>query len=91
MNPPGERLLGTRDLARRIPRKGGRPITEQAIRRWRTLGRGPKFLKIGGSCYYAESDVSAWFESLKAGSTAELKARRREAEQVPEPAPETRT
>jgi predicted DNA-binding transcriptional regulator AlpA len=30
---------------------------------WRHQGRGPKYLKIGRSCYYKQSDLDAWLDA----------------------------
>jgi hypothetical protein len=38
---------------------------------WRTLGRGPKFYRVGKSIRYAPPDVREWLEARKVGSTSE--------------------
>ena len=30
---------------------------------WRHQGRGPKYLKIGRSCFYRESDIRDWLDA----------------------------
>jgi predicted DNA-binding transcriptional regulator AlpA len=30
---------------------------------WRHQGRGPKYLKIGRSCFYRESDIREWLDA----------------------------
>jgi len=30
---------------------------------WRHQGRGPRYLKIGRSCFYLESDIEAWLDA----------------------------
>jgi predicted DNA-binding transcriptional regulator AlpA len=30
---------------------------------WRHQGRGPRYLKIGRSCFYRESDLEAWLDA----------------------------
>jgi hypothetical protein len=30
---------------------------------WRHQGRGPRFLKIGRSCFYREADLLAWLDA----------------------------
>jgi predicted DNA-binding transcriptional regulator AlpA len=30
---------------------------------WRHQGRGPKYLKIGRSCFYRDSDLEAWLDA----------------------------
>jgi predicted DNA-binding transcriptional regulator AlpA len=29
---------------------------------WRHQGRGPRYLKIGRSCFYRESDIETWLD-----------------------------
>ena len=37
-------------------------IQVATLRKWRTLRRGPRFLKIGALVRYRPDDISAWFE-----------------------------
>jgi predicted DNA-binding transcriptional regulator AlpA len=30
---------------------------------WRHQGRGPKYLRIGRSCFYREADLMAWLDA----------------------------
>jgi predicted DNA-binding transcriptional regulator AlpA len=39
---------------------GVKPTTLGA---WRHQGRGPRYLKIGRSCFYRPSDLEAWLDS----------------------------
>jgi predicted DNA-binding transcriptional regulator AlpA len=38
----------------------GRP--KATLAQWRWLGRGPRFIKIGGSVRYRKSDVDRWLD-----------------------------
>jgi predicted DNA-binding transcriptional regulator AlpA len=38
-----------------------------SVRRWRLLGQGPKYLKIGAAVRYRLEDVLAWLESRPSG------------------------
>ncbi|MBB5747932.1 AlpA family transcriptional regulator [Micrococcus sp. TA1] len=38
---------------------------------WRYMGRGPKFIKLGRSVRYRESDVNAWLDSQAREQTGE--------------------
>jgi len=38
-----------------------------SVRRWRLDDRGPRFLKIGASVRYRESDVTAWLDTRPSG------------------------
>jgi predicted DNA-binding transcriptional regulator AlpA len=39
---------------------GLKPTTLAA---WRHQGRGPRYLKIGRSCFYRESDIESWLDA----------------------------
>lgn len=54
-------LLDERDVAR-ITR-----MSLASVRRWRLLGTGPRFLKLGSSVRYKAEDVAAWINSRPAG------------------------
>jgi hypothetical protein len=36
---------------------GVKPTT---LAMWRHKGRGPRYLKVGRSCFYLESDIESW-------------------------------
>jgi hypothetical protein len=52
---------------------GVKPTT---LAMWRHKGRGPRYLKIGRSCFYLESDLESWLDAQavvpmpKEGATA---------------------
>ena len=46
--------LNQRDLARRWS------MSERTLERWRWLGRGPRFMKLGGRVAYRIQDVEAF-------------------------------
>jgi len=54
-------LLNEHDVARLIA------LSVASVRRWRLLGQGPKFLKIGSAVRYRQEDVLDWLESRPAG------------------------
>lgn len=39
---------------------GVKPTT---LATWRHQGRGPRYLKIGRSCFYRESDIGSWLDA----------------------------
>jgi Helix-turn-helix domain len=39
---------------------GVKPTTLAA---WRHFGRGPRYLKIGRSCFYYERDIETWLDA----------------------------
>ncbi len=42
------------------------------LRFWRTIGRGPRYRKVGQSVRYAPSDIFAWLDSRPTGGEAEV-------------------
>jgi predicted site-specific integrase-resolvase len=40
-------------------------IPEKTLAQWRYLGRGPRYLKIGGHVRYRRTDVEAWLASCE--------------------------
>jgi len=38
-----------------------------SVRRWRLLGQGPKYLKIGSAVRYKATDVAEWVDSRPSG------------------------
>jgi predicted DNA-binding transcriptional regulator AlpA len=41
-----------------------------SLRRWRLLGQGPRYIKIGAAVRYKPGDLTAWLESRPAGGTS---------------------
>jgi predicted DNA-binding transcriptional regulator AlpA len=39
---------------------GVKPTT---LSMWRHQGKGPRYLKIGRSCFYLESDIEKWLDA----------------------------
>ena len=37
-------------------------IAIQTLAKWRCLGTGPSYHKLGGLCFYQGSDINAWLE-----------------------------
>lgn len=42
-------------------------ISIASLRRWRLLGTGPRFIKVGASVRYLPDDVTAWLQSRPSG------------------------
>jgi hypothetical protein len=42
-------------------------ISVAALRKWRVIGRGPQFIKIGPLVRYRAGDVQVWLESRPGG------------------------
>jgi predicted DNA-binding transcriptional regulator AlpA len=38
-------------------------VKPSTLAMWRHKGRGPRYLKIGRSCFYLESDIEAWLDA----------------------------
>ena len=60
-----EVLLNERDVARLTS------LSVATVRRWRLLGQGPRYIKIGAAVRYRQSDVAAWLESRPASREAD--------------------
>jgi predicted DNA-binding transcriptional regulator AlpA len=56
-----ETLLNEHDVARVTG------LSVASVRRWRLLGRGPRFLKIGAAVRYRLEDLQAWLETRPTG------------------------
>jgi predicted DNA-binding transcriptional regulator AlpA len=39
---------------------GVKPTT---LASWRSQGRGPRYIKIGRSCFYLERDIESWIDA----------------------------
>lgn len=52
-------LLSTEEAAQRI---GHKP---QTLVMWRSLGRGPAFMKVGRRCFYTATDLQAWLSTCR--------------------------
>ena len=44
-------------------------VSLASLRRWRVVGRGPVFLKVGSLVRYRPEDLDAWLESLPIGGS----------------------
>jgi len=60
-------LMTEQEVSKRIN------VSVASLRRWRLLGRGPAFLKVGSLVRYQPEDLDAWLASLPTGGTANYK------------------
>jgi predicted DNA-binding transcriptional regulator AlpA len=49
-------------------------VSTATVRRWRLLGQGPRFRKLGSSVRYALEDVEKWLEDQPTGGSEGLEA-----------------
>jgi len=42
-------------------------ISVKTLQRWRLLGMGPTYRKLGGAVRYAETDLASWIERAPIG------------------------
>jgi predicted DNA-binding transcriptional regulator AlpA len=56
-----ENLVNEREVARITG------MSLATVRRWRLLGKGPKYLKVGSAVRYRPEDVAAWIASRPTG------------------------
>jgi excisionase family DNA binding protein len=52
--PPQSEYLTTKSAAAALG------LGRSTLEGWRTAGKGPKFLKLGGAVRYARADLDAW-------------------------------
>lgn len=52
--------LTEKDLSRRCR------LSVRTLQRWRWLGKGPSYLKLGGRVVYPVADVEAWEQASRA-------------------------
>jgi excisionase family DNA binding protein len=49
-------------------------LSHNTLNNLRCVGGGPRFLKLGRSVRYSETDVEAWLSARSVGSTSECAA-----------------
>jgi predicted DNA-binding transcriptional regulator AlpA len=59
-----EALLEEHDVARITG------LSLASVRRWRLVGQGPRFLKLGRAVRYQGEDLAAWLDSRPTGGEA---------------------
>ena len=47
-------------------------LTTHTLRKWRFLGKGPNFIKIGSSVRYEQEEITKFIEGNIKNSTSEL-------------------
>jgi hypothetical protein len=60
-----EDLLRTKVAAKRLN------LSPRVLEKWRWLGIGPRFVKIGRLAMYRESDLMEWIDSRVRNSTSD--------------------
>ena len=48
-------------------------VSIRSLERWRSIGYGPRYRKIGRKVGYATSDVEEWLDGKEYGSTSEYR------------------
>lgn len=51
-------------------------VAVSSLAKWRVLGTGPTFIKIGAAVRYGFKDLEEWLELRSARSTSEISVRR---------------
>lgn len=49
-------------------------VSESTLEKWRSTGRGPKFVKAGRAVFYRRADVEAWLTRRTRSHTRETAA-----------------
>jgi hypothetical protein len=44
-------------------------VTVACLRKWRLLGKGPRYVKVGNRVRYSEQDLTGWLATQPAGGT----------------------
>jgi hypothetical protein len=44
-------------------------VTVACLRKWRLLGKGPRYVKVGNRVRYAPEDLTGWLVTQPAGGT----------------------
>jgi len=60
-----ERLLNERQVAERLT------VSVATVRRWRLLGQGPRYIKVGSAVRYRAEDVAEWLNSRPTGGESQ--------------------
>ena len=64
--PPEEKILGAPETANVLS------VSQSTLAKWRMLGTGPKFYKLGRRVLNDPQDISAWLKSHKRASTSDI-------------------
>lgn len=64
-----EKFLSTDELSSML---GGK-IKPRTLANWRSLGMGPKFVKMGGKVAYPRNEVDAWLERRTVENTSQYR------------------
>jgi excisionase family DNA binding protein len=51
-------------------------MSKRTLAKWRTNGRGPRYIRLGHGVRYREQDVAAWLEAKVSRNSAEAANRR---------------
>lgn len=62
-------LFNDRQVAERLG------VSVALVRRWRLLGQGPRYCKLGAAVRYRPEDLAAWLESRPSGGGQQAEAR----------------
>jgi len=65
-----ETLLDEKELSHRLR------VSIGTLRFWRTIGRGPRYRKVGQLVRYAPSDVQEWLSRRPSGGEAQAEVAR---------------
>ena len=63
-NPTAPALMTEHEVASRLH------VSVASIRRWRLLGQGPVFIKVGSLVRYRPEDIDSWLAALPKGGNS---------------------
>jgi predicted site-specific integrase-resolvase len=64
--PASGELRDTRGLARKL-----KHTSPRTLERWRTLGTGPRYVKVGRRVLYRDEDIDQWMDQQTRSHTHE--------------------
>ena len=50
-------------------------ISAKTLRRWRWVGKGPRYHKVGAAVRYSDADIELFLDNAKRGSTSQAPLR----------------
>jgi excisionase family DNA binding protein len=64
----GSSLLRTTEAAERLG------IAARTLEKWRSVGFGPRYLKVGGAVRYDAAELQRWLEARTRGSACDARS-----------------
>ena len=69
--PASTALLDTDDSAKRLTPPSGNGPSPRTLERWRSTGKGPRFVVVGRRRLHRQADVETWLDGQSRSFTRE--------------------